>query len=213
MKKYNLIFSLEEVVLPTRHLMPDYMYWRYGIQTTPEDWLKDEPLSLTINKFRSDKPLSQQKIYSDFARGFFYYFKKRDFELTKGARETIKEMSSFFNIYLLATRAKDEKVPILEILKKERVVNYIDGLYCTGYQIHSKKDHMRSSFLDILKGYNLGYTDTSEEEVKNSLGKALVPVLFCQHRQNDKPSFKQYEEARGWDDLKRLFLLKTNTRN
>lgn len=211
MKRRNICVSFD-ALFQTRHLISDYMNWRYGLETSPENWESGQPFDQIINSFRSKTELSRRKVYSDYDGGFFRYHKKRDFELFEGAKETIKGLSSCYNLYVVTERCRSGKIFIEELLKRNNLFNNFSGIHCSeSYFPSEEKDNFKTSFLPVLMAmgrFNMGYIDTSKKEVERSLGKVFVPVLFCPQEEECPPFFEKYEKARNWKKIQELFLFK-----
>jgi len=209
MKKRNILVSFDGVLFQTRHLISGYMNWRYGLETNPEDWETGQPFEEILNSIRPNRPISRKKVYSDYTRGFFPHHKGRDFELFGGAKGTLKNLFSCYNLFLVTERPRSEKMFIENLLKRNGVASYFAGIHCAGsYFPREEKDDFKTSFLSSLTGYNMGYIDKEKKEVEKSLGKVFVPVLFCPEEKDRVVSFEKYEKARDWEKVSELFLFK-----
>lgn len=207
-RRYAFFVDFDDTLVETRHLVAQYFSKKYGVIILPEDILDNNGFDSAL-RIKGVKESSDQ-IYLDFGKNFFNNFKVEDFCLYDGVKEAIISLSSIYNIYIVTSRQKSERVYIENILRHNGVLQYVSEVHCVWDWDDQNKHFIsdsKASFIERKREKEIGiaFVDDSIKEVLDVTKCIASPVLF-------DPKHKYTKENRGllsvfstWKQIEEIF--------
>jgi len=198
-KKWNLFFGFDDTIVPTKNLMADYIYNKYGITAKEED-CDIYNFCQTINQTSPKiKKVSYFDLHLNFGINFFSSLDlKNDFKLFDGAKEIIPLLSEAYNLYIISPRRSPEKGFMSEILQNNGIFEYFSKIYCFGdYINNSYRGLNKVDFIKSTNRTNMALVDSSIGDIKkirNTIDSFLFDPKDCYMNETEIERFSSWEQ-------------------
>ena len=204
MKRYSFFVDFDDTIVPTKHLVAQYLSNKYNVPVETKDLTDNNGFNKTI--LDKGVTVGYNEVYLDFGKNFFPNFGIKDFIFYPGAKDAIERLSEIYNLYIVTSRQEEEKENLKNILKFNNVLECFQDIHCVWKwgNNHFVEDS-KTSFMKRQEGTNIGFLDDSLAEIKSATKESIIyPVLFDPYGTHKGESFG-YDVCSSWEKVKKTF--------
>ncbi|QQR49962.1 hypothetical protein IPF86_02655 [Candidatus Nomurabacteria bacterium] len=185
----------------------EYQNYRYGINSTRADYVKNPSLDTVINKYLSqEKQVTSRDVYVDSVENFLTSLDwHKNVKPVDGMCEVMSKLTLKYKLVTVTAREKNGLAVIQHFLDTY-IPNCVSEIHCVWehagngiFNAHSKRD-----FIKNYSGKKVAFLDDSDYEILE-LQDIILSYLFDPLGTHDDNK-KILHRVRSWEEIGKLFL-------